>query len=259
MFVSPFRPVSEQQAIMFPPAAHPYRTLEAAIESYLSATSAILDIGCGRTAPNLVKMQAPGRTLYGIDLVEFSVAPPNVTLLRQSVAEMPGIPSESIDIAYSRSVMEHIEDVDGAFREIRRVLRPGGVYVFLTPSLYDYASLIASIVPNAWHPAIVRRTEGRQEEDVFPTRYRANTHRTIRRLAADHGMGIVRLDYLGQYPSYLVFNRFLFWAASQYQRLISRIRMLNPLQGWILCVLTKPLPTGRTSGTAASNSSSTLA
>lgn len=251
MFVSPFRPVSEQQAIMFPSVTHPYRTLEATIDAHLTATSAILDIGCGRTAPNLVKLWAPGRTLYGIDLVEFSVDPPNTTLLRQSVAEMTRIASESIDLAYSRSVMEHVDDVDGAFREIRRVLRPGGIYVFLTPSFYDYASLIAAVVPNAWHPAIVRHTEGRQEEDVFPTRYKANTRKAVRRLADAHGLEVVQFDYLGQYPSYMMFNRFLFWMASQYQRFISSIRILNPLQGWILCVLRRP--SHGDAGTVASN------
>jgi hypothetical protein len=48
------------------------------------------------------------------------------------------------------------------------------------------------------------------------------------------------LEYIGQYPSYLVFNRALFWLGSMYQKAIEKFAATRPLQGWIFCVLEKP-------------------
>lgn len=42
-------------------------------------------------------------------------------------------PDESIDIFISQDVMEHIFDPAKAFREIERVLRPGGAHIFTAP------------------------------------------------------------------------------------------------------------------------------
>jgi 2-polyprenyl-3-methyl-5-hydroxy-6-metoxy-1,4-benzoquinol methylase len=61
--------------------------------------------------------------------------------------------------------MEHVADPDAVFSEIARALKPGGAYLCLTANKYDYASLIARIVPNRFHPWIVNRVEGRQEHD----------------------------------------------------------------------------------------------
>jgi SAM-dependent methyltransferase len=44
--------------------------------------------------------------------------------------------SQSVDVAYSNQLMEHLhpEDAREQLREIHRVLRPGGVYVCITPN-----------------------------------------------------------------------------------------------------------------------------
>jgi SAM-dependent methyltransferase len=42
-------------------------------------------------------------------------------------------PDESFDIILSSDVAEHIRDIDRAHREIFRVLRPGGAYIFTVP------------------------------------------------------------------------------------------------------------------------------
>lgn len=233
-------PVDQQMKAMFPPETHPNRVLERAIDRHLTPTSAVLDIGCGRTAPNLVKLAAPGRTLYGIDVIDFTVADPALHLFSNDVRAMVDIPSGSIDVAYSRAVMEHLETPEAAYAEIARVLKPGGVYVFTTPSIYDYGSLAALAIPNRFHAAIVSATEGRAGEDVFPTVFGSNSRRTIARQARDTGLTVREFEYIGQYPNYLVFNRALFWLGSLYQKTIEKFALTRPLQGWIYCVLQKP-------------------
>ena len=153
---------------------------------------------------------------------------------------MSGIEANSVDLAYSRSVMEHIEDTGTAFSEICRVLRPNGRYIFLTPNLWDYASLVAYVVPNRLHAKIVRWSEGRSEEDTFPTYYRANTYRSIKRLSERNNLSGRKFGYLGQYPSHLLFSETLFSVAASYEKFLERHSSLHCVRGWILCLLCKP-------------------
>ena len=119
-------------------------------------------------------------------------------------------------------------------------MKPNGRYVFLTPNLWDYASLIAYAVPNRFHGNIVRWSEGRQEADTFPTYYRSNTYRKIARLVKGSGLALAKFEYLGQYPSYLMLSETLFSLASRYEKFLERHSSLHWLRGWIFCIARKP-------------------
>lgn len=218
---------------------HPYRTFEAEVERHLRTEHTLLDAGCGRAAPILNKFRGKARRLIGVDLVDFAPGIEDLELMRQDLTRLPLEPS-CIDIAMSRSVMEHITDPGRVYAELYRVLKPGGRFIFLTANLWDYASLIARLVPNRLHPWIVARTEGRAEEDVFPVAYRTNTRGAVARWASQAGFELDSLRYLGQYPSYFMFNGALFLLATGYEKLISRFSMLHFLRGWILVTLRKP-------------------
>ena len=51
------------------------------------------------------------------------------------------LPNKSVDLVFSNCVIEHIEEIDKVFSEVYRVLKPGGKFVFTTPShnLYKYS------------------------------------------------------------------------------------------------------------------------
>ena len=210
------------------------------IDENITSDSAVLDIGCGRTAPALRRLKGRARVLYGVDLVDFTQEKEDLHLFNADVSRMPFLDDASVDLAYSRSVMEHVQDAEGAYREIYRVLKPGGQYVFLTPNKWDYSAVIAMVIPNSWHPRIVRLVSGRAEEDTFPTYYRSNTKSDIYKLAKEAGFQVKKLDYLNQYPAYLTFSRPLFWAGSQYERLLSSFDSLAGIRGWLFCGLEKP-------------------
>ena len=234
------KPVQEQLKAAFPYDTHPNRVIERAIAERLRPDATVLDIGCGRTAPNLSQLIGKAEKLYGIDVVDFTVDNPAMQLFPNDVRDMKDIPSNSVDLAYSRAVMEHLENPEQAYAEIARVLKPGGVYVFTTPSIYDYGSIAALLIPNRFHAKIVSATEGRAGEDVFPTVFGSNSRRAITRQAAEVGLDIDHFAYIGQYPSCLVFNRVLFWLGSIYQKTIEKFALTQPLQGWIFCTLKKP-------------------
>lgn len=106
--------------------------------------------------------------------------------------------------------------------------------------MWDYGTLIARLIPGSLHGRIVKFVEGREEEDTFPTFYRTNTSSAIKRFAEDAGFNIEKLEYLSQYPNYLLFNGFLFFLGTCYEHLIRKLHSLRFLRGWIMVVLRKP-------------------
>ena len=218
---------------------HPYRIFECEMEYYLKPEHTLLDAGCGRTAPILAKYKGKARRLIGVDLVEFGAAMPGLELYHSDLAAIP-IEENCVDVMMARSVMEHVTDPARVYSESYRVLKPGGRFTILTANLWDYASIIAKLIPNRFHPWIVSRTEGREEHDVFPVAYRTNTRGAVEKWAKHAGFEIVSFRYLGQYPSYFMFNGFLFLLATAYEKLIGHVSALNFLQGWILVTLRKP-------------------
>ena len=96
----------------------------------------MLDVGCGegQVARHVARTVA-GTEVVGVDP---SVAQLVVAEERGEALATCGAPptrcrlrTGSFDAAVACLVFEHITDVDGALAEVARVLRPGGVFLFL--------------------------------------------------------------------------------------------------------------------------------
>ncbi|MEK7149193.1 MAG: class I SAM-dependent methyltransferase [Patescibacteria group bacterium] len=112
----------------------------AAIANFLipkeSREGRILDIGCG-TIP-LFLLNTEFREKYGIDpSVRISDKQKNVYLQKYDIEEGGTLPFEDnfFDTVTMLAVFEHIEQskLPGTMREIKRVLKPGGVFIMTTP------------------------------------------------------------------------------------------------------------------------------
>lgn len=219
---------------------HPYQTFERLIRESVTPRTVLLEAGCGRGAETLRRLARGVRTAIGIDLVDFPgpVRDASVHLCKNDVCGM-ALRDASVDVVVARSVMEHLADPDAAYAEAARVLKPGGRFLFLTPQLGDYGSICAKLIPNRWHPFVVKKVEGRDEQDTFPVHYRTNTAGAIDRLAARHGFRVESARHLNQYPNYLMFNPLLFLLGTAYERITSRWEALRGLRGWLLIALRK--------------------
>ncbi len=219
---------------------HPYRIFEDRVNAAITPASALLDAGCGRTVPVLRKFVGRAGRLVGVELVEFTDVPEGIETYNANLSAIP-LPDASIDVIMSRSVFEHLDDPQAVYREFARILKRGGRLIFLTANMWDYATLAARAIPNRFHSRIVRYAEGREEADVFPTRYRTNTRRAVERLASQAGLEIDEFSYLGQYPNYFMFNAALFMLGTGYDKVVSRFEALRFLRGWILVTLRRPV------------------
>ena len=222
----------------FESSEHPYRKYENKIASVLCESDTLLDAGCGRTAPVLSKFIGKAKTLVGVDLEDNTEELVGIRYIKGDISHID-VPSNSVDIVISRAVLEHVPTPAYIFKEINRILKPSGSFIFLVPNLYDYVSILSILIPNKFHKYIVSKAEGREMEDVFPTYYKANSYSSINKLSRNSGFEIIDFQWLGQYPSSLMFNPFLFLIGTVYEKIISRFDWLRFLRGWLLVHLKK--------------------
>jgi ubiquinone/menaquinone biosynthesis C-methylase UbiE len=131
--------------------------------------------------------------------------------------------AQSFDLIVCLWVLEHLESPEVVLREVRRVLRPGGHFVFLTPNLRNPLLLmnrVARALPQLQR-RIVPRLYGRVEADTFPVRYRATTEVAIRAQAARCGLEVATLKAISD-PTYLALNGFMFRASAMSERMLPR-------------------------------------
>jgi SAM-dependent methyltransferase len=109
---------------------------------------------------------------------------------------------ETFDLVTANVVVEHVEAPERFLREIYRILRPGGRFLFHTPNYTYYLTLLASLVPDAVKRRVVWLLERRRAADVFPTHYRLNTTKKVRSAAAACGFEIESLRTVGSVGSF---------------------------------------------------------
>ena len=106
----------------------------------------------------------------------------------------------SFDLVTANMVMEHIEQPQELLKEVRRVLVPGGRFVFFTPYSGYYAVAIAKLIPDFLKKPFIKWLEGREAVDVFPTHYKVNTPKAILRVAGASGLAVEEVRMIGPKP-----------------------------------------------------------
>ena len=104
--------------------------------------------------------------------------------------------SEAFDLVTANMVVEHLDNPGEQFREISRILKPKGVFLFHTPNAYGYGVILSKFVPEGLKGKLIYLLEGRQEHDVFPTHYKANTEAQVKALARVNGFEVLQLDLI---------------------------------------------------------------
>jgi SAM-dependent methyltransferase len=181
---------------------------------------AILDLGAGAGIVPQMGFKGLAGRVCGVDPDPRVVDNPYLDEGVQGVGEEIPYPDGTFDLVFSDNVLEHLERPEEVFREVRRVLRDGGVFITKTPNRRHYVPLVASLTPHRFHQWVNAR-RGRDAEDTFPTFYRANTPGAVRRLAEITGFSGVTYTLLEGRPEYLRRNPLTYLAGFVYERIVN--------------------------------------
>jgi SAM-dependent methyltransferase len=108
------------------------------LRPYLRHETTVLEIGPGDCSLSMALAEQV-RQVYGLDVSEEIThrvsLPSNFQLILSDGTSVP-LPPESVDLAYSNQLMEHLhaDDAREQLEGIWRVLRPGGMYICITPN-----------------------------------------------------------------------------------------------------------------------------
>lgn len=224
---------------------HSQRRYGRLLEAVVKPGCRWLDLGCGRQIvpewacdPGFeADLAARASLLAGADVDE-SIRQHELIRNRViAIGEQLPFRDSCLDLVTANVVVEHLADPTAVLRELKRILSPGGLFVFHTPNAWNYLVVLARLFPYRVRRKLVFLIEGRNEEDIFPTCYRMNSLSSIHRLGREGGWNVILLKTVGSSGT---FGRWgpLGWVELVATKLLARGRF----QSNILCVLQKPLP-----------------
>jgi SAM-dependent methyltransferase len=114
----------------------------------------VLDIACGEGF-GAAFFSEEAKEVVGIDLDEPTIAKARVKYARENLAFKAGsvtsIPCQDhyFDVVVSFETLEHVSEHNKMLEEIKRVLRPGGIFIVSTPNKEQYSD--ASHYSNPFH------------------------------------------------------------------------------------------------------------
>lgn len=150
---------------------------------HLRAGMSLLDVGCGpgSITVGLAARVAPGAAV-GVDLnpadldkaasAAHAAGAANLRLSRSDLYQLP-FAEASFDVAFAHSVLEHLADPLGALRELRRVLRPGGIAAIADPAWHQTLRYPSNQWLEKWDTLRPRAVERRGGHPLYVAEQRA--------------------------------------------------------------------------------------
>jgi ubiquinone/menaquinone biosynthesis C-methylase UbiE len=207
----------------------------------IPAGSNILEIGSGPSNPTSSFLASIGN-VQGVDIDPDISLNDSLDSAHVLTEDNYPFPENTFDACVSNYVVEHVADPRAHLKEILRVLKPGGVYVFRAPNFFHYVSIVSHLTPHWFHKLVANRLRNLPSEshDPYPTQYKMNTRPTLVHNAREAGFEIDEIRFIEKEPMYGLSSKVLFFAFMGYERVVNRFNALSPLRANILAVLRKP-------------------
>lgn len=196
------------------------RLLRARILAVLRPDFHILDLGAGAGIVEAMNFRGEAARVCGVDLDARVAGNPYLDEAKIAGGEAIPYPDGAFDLVFADNVAEHLAAPERVFREVNRVLKPGGHFLFKTPNRSHYVPLIARMTPTRFHRWINAK-RGRAEADTFPTLYRANSKKQVEKLAGAAGFEVAKLERIEGRPEYLRMNAATYLAGAAYERIVN--------------------------------------
>jgi len=123
----------------------------------------------------------------GVDAADFRPHSVGLTKVAADIEQLP-FADETFSLVTANMVVEHVRKPERLLREIRRVLTPGGLFLFHTPNARYFEVAIGRHIAGPVMRGIASFLDGRGGDDIFPTYYRLNKAYDIRRFATESGL-----------------------------------------------------------------------
>ncbi len=199
------------------------------VQTLMTPEAFVLDVGCGRgtrdadpvrTRRELRRLRGKCGHALGIDVDTRISENPFVDECRSIKGDQWPVDDDAVDLCISDSVLEHVPSPDQFFAECRRILKPGGYLCIRTPNALNYISIAAKCIPDRLQLAVLKRVSHteREEEDIFPTLFRCNTGRQIRKMLDKYGFEHCVYGFEAE-PYHLSLCRLTYWLGVVHQRL----------------------------------------
>jgi ubiquinone/menaquinone biosynthesis C-methylase UbiE len=207
------------QARLQDPASNLYRRYDEVVARSVprSPDAVVVDVGAGRGCSFVHRLPARASRAR---VVAVDVSPEELAANRDvdetRVADIAhGLPFEDgqVQLIASRTVLEHVPDVDAFFRQAARVLAPGGLSIHLIPSRYSLFAIAARLLPFGPTKGLLHRLYPQTKEVIeFPVFYNRCFPAGIEDSLERQGFQAVRIevsynqtDYFAAFfPAYLL-------------------------------------------------------
>lgn len=206
------------------------------VDQHTSAPIDVLDLGCGRGNFLLDELPHKWKKRIGVDAsVEATERNTSVqTIVYGDISSTLPFPDAHVDLVTGLWVMEHVEHPHRVLAEVARVLKPGGIFAFVTPNRNSMLIRLRMLLSDALAGWLLTLFYGRTEQDVFPIHYRLNTLKHIsEQLARVHLVPLVLQVNVD--PSYTSFGPISY--------LLSRLFSALPISlshPHVICLAQKP-------------------
>jgi SAM-dependent methyltransferase len=128
-------------------------------------------------------------------------------------------------------VLEHLSSPDEFLREVYRVLKKGGVFLFRAPNSWLYEAIIAKLTPD-WlhHPGVNwAREDPARAHDPWPVNYRLNSSETVHAECCKVGFERIELRTWEPEPQHPGFHFLPLLAGVGHERIVNRYHMFEGL------------------------------
>jgi ubiquinone/menaquinone biosynthesis C-methylase UbiE len=208
--------------------------------------SRILEIGAGPSNPTSEYLSGIGRVI-GLDISEAVTRNRFVAEAHTYDGRQFPFSDASVDACVSDYVLEHVADPLTHFKEVARVLRPGGVFCFRTVNLWHYIFMVSRLTP-LWVHKMVALSSASGRTEAYPTHYKANSLARLRWLQRIAGLDAVELNSVEAEPSYA--SAVTFFPMMAYERLVNSTSRLARFRAGITGCFARPANIQRAASSA---------
>jgi ubiquinone/menaquinone biosynthesis C-methylase UbiE len=232
------------QKVLAPRLLYAQRLYEQTLMQHVVAPARWLDLGCGHQVLPAWRYESERRVVEGARVVgldaDRSALRGHRTIHRLVQGDIGALPfaDDTFDLVTLNMVVEHLNDPERQFAEVRRVLRPGGSVLLHTPNAMGYVTLLNRCLPHIVSRRLARLFDGRPAADVFPAYYRANSRRRLARIAARTGLQMEKVHLVTTSAMFVVIPPVVIVELLWIRLLMTSA--LRPLRTNIIAVLRKP-------------------